>query len=120
MSATAKEQVSQEVNNAASEEKKPIFRDIDADETPAEATEIESACMNCFRQGRRPTDYQLQISHFKRTKETDQLLGSMNKMREKSPRITFMKPITEGSWTLDEFCTVMCTVYNISQSVVTL
>lgn len=51
MSTAAEEQVNQEVSNAASEEKKPIFRDIDADETPAEATEIESACMSCFRQG---------------------------------------------------------------------
>lgn len=56
MSASTKEKVNEELNtsgagNVAKEEKKPIFRDIDADETPAEATEIESACMSCFRTG---------------------------------------------------------------------
>uniref|UniRef100_A0A1B0ANG5 Zinc finger protein ZPR1 n=1 Tax=Glossina palpalis gambiensis TaxID=67801 RepID=A0A1B0ANG5_9MUSC len=31
--------------------KKPLFRDINADDTDADATEIESACMSCFRSG---------------------------------------------------------------------
>ncbi|KAM7348302.1 zinc finger protein Zpr1 [Cochliomyia hominivorax] len=55
MSASTTEKVNEEINssvgNSVNEEKKPIFRDIDADETPAEATEIESACMSCFRTG---------------------------------------------------------------------
>ncbi|XP_065364733.1 zinc finger protein ZPR1 [Calliphora vicina] len=50
MSTSTKEKVSGEIN-AANEENKPIFRDIDADDTAAEATEIESACMNCFKTG---------------------------------------------------------------------
>lgn len=29
----------------------PIFRNIDADDTPSEINEIESACMNCFKSG---------------------------------------------------------------------
>ncbi|XP_075156740.1 zinc finger protein Zpr1 [Haematobia irritans] len=33
------------------EKKKPLFQNIDADEAVAEATEIESACMSCFRTG---------------------------------------------------------------------
>ncbi|XP_053948308.1 zinc finger protein ZPR1 [Anastrepha ludens] len=33
------------------ENKKPIFRNIDADDADPETTEIESACMNCFRSG---------------------------------------------------------------------
>lgn len=37
--------------SSTAEEKKPIFRELDADETPAEATEIESACMSCFKTG---------------------------------------------------------------------
>ncbi|XP_037807589.1 zinc finger protein ZPR1 [Lucilia sericata] len=49
MSASTTEKISEEINSV--EEKKPIFRDIDADDTPAEATEIESACMSCFRSG---------------------------------------------------------------------
>nr|XP_036221395.1 zinc finger protein ZPR1 isoform X1 [Bactrocera oleae] len=34
------------------EDKKPLFRNIDGDDTDLEATDIESACMNCFRSGR--------------------------------------------------------------------
>ncbi|XP_011191057.2 zinc finger protein ZPR1 [Zeugodacus cucurbitae] len=34
------------------EDKKPIFRNIDGDDPDLEATDIESACMNCFRSGR--------------------------------------------------------------------
>lgn len=30
-----------------SEEKKPIFRELNADDPDPEATEIESLCMNC-------------------------------------------------------------------------
>lgn len=33
------------------EKKGPIFKEIDADEAVNEATEIESACMNCFKTG---------------------------------------------------------------------
>ncbi|XP_017466414.1 PREDICTED: zinc finger protein ZPR1 [Rhagoletis zephyria] len=33
-------------------EKKPLFRNIDADDPDPETTELESACMNCFRSGR--------------------------------------------------------------------
>lgn len=29
------------------EDRKPIFRDLDADDPDPEATEIESLCMNC-------------------------------------------------------------------------
>lgn len=39
------------ISGETTEEKKPIFRDIDADETPAETTVIDSACMSCFRTG---------------------------------------------------------------------
>lgn len=35
-----------------SEDKKPLFRNIDGDDSDLEATDIESACMNCFRSGR--------------------------------------------------------------------
>lgn len=55
MSASTMNKVNEEVaSNTGStdiEDRKPIFRDIDADETAAEATEIESACMNCFCTG---------------------------------------------------------------------
>uniref|UniRef100_A0A0K8U4D4 Zinc finger protein ZPR1 n=1 Tax=Bactrocera latifrons TaxID=174628 RepID=A0A0K8U4D4_BACLA len=34
------------------DDKKPIFRNIDGDDPDLEATDIESACMNCFRSGR--------------------------------------------------------------------
>lgn len=38
-------------SDTVQEKKEPLFKNIDGDETAQEATEIESACMSCFKTG---------------------------------------------------------------------
>lgn len=51
MSAPTTENISESNNINATTKDKPLFQDIDADETPNETTVIDSACMSCFRTG---------------------------------------------------------------------
>uniref|UniRef100_A0A1I8PJU1 Zinc finger protein ZPR1 n=1 Tax=Stomoxys calcitrans TaxID=35570 RepID=A0A1I8PJU1_STOCA len=54
MATQTTENLNENVTNteeSSQEKKKPLFQNIDADEAAAEATEIESACMSCFRTG---------------------------------------------------------------------
>lgn len=52
MSAQSTETICEKmVASNINDENKPLFQNIDADETPAETTDIESACMSCFRTG---------------------------------------------------------------------
>ncbi|XP_067637236.1 zinc finger protein ZPR1 isoform X1 [Eurosta solidaginis] len=44
--------MSKDNDKEALENKKPIFRDLNADDPDPETTEIESACINCFRSGK--------------------------------------------------------------------
>ncbi|XP_061389071.1 zinc finger protein ZPR1-like [Musca vetustissima] len=51
MATQATENITTNSDSVQDEKKGPLFKEIDADEAVNEATEIESACMNCFKTG---------------------------------------------------------------------